>query len=62
MSDTITVKCIECGTTVTLTQPIDHSEYVPSGKCPQCDVFHYVSYSMDGDMRVNATRLVEAHG
>lgn len=61
MTDSMTVPCIECGASVTLTQPRDHSEYVPSGKCPKCGLFHYVSWTIDGDMQVNAARqMIEA--
>lgn len=56
MSDALTVRCIECKAEVTLRQPRDHSEYLPSGHCPKCGLFHYVSYTLDGDMQVNASR------
>jgi len=31
------VICSKCGNSVLLSQPEDHHEYVPSGKCSSCD-------------------------
>lgn len=60
MSETITVPCIKCGTVVRLTTPRDHSEHVPSGKCPKCKTFHYASYGISGDLKINATEQGES--
>lgn len=55
-TDVLEVKCIECGADVVLIQPPDHSEFVPSGYCPKCRCFHYVSYNSAGEMQINASR------
>jgi uncharacterized Zn finger protein len=40
-----------------LKQPQGHSEYIPSGKCPNCGTFHYASYNLDNELQVNAMEL-----
>jgi predicted nucleic-acid-binding Zn-ribbon protein len=56
MTDSVTVPCIKCGTSVTLTQK-GGGEFAPSGKCPKCGMFHYVSFDSAGEMRVNASQV-----
>lgn len=53
VNNSIEIPCLHCGTTVTLKQPADHSEYVPAATCPKCGILHYATWNEANGIQVH---------
>lgn len=56
----IEVPCIECGQPVTLTQPDDHHEYAPTGKCEKCKRFYYATLTFPNGLQVQSLQIPDS--